>query len=193
MKQVRKKTDNQRGFSLAETLVALIIILLVSSVVAAGMPAAEKAYVKVQESADAQVFLSTTLIELRNELATASEISMGTSKMKPTKTQKTIKGSVINYVNPITGESSISFDTENGCFIITSYQDIGSYQRKLVSDSAKTNTLKVSYSGSLFTYDASADSITVAPLSVQSKSGNNVAQLQNSYIIRVLVPAEIPD
>ena len=44
MKQLGKNMKNQKGFSLAETLVALVIILLVSSIVTVGIPAAERAY-----------------------------------------------------------------------------------------------------------------------------------------------------
>ena len=197
MKQLGKNMKNQKGFSLAETLVALVIILLVSSIVTVGIPAAERAYYKVQESADAQFLLSTTLTELRNELATASEISMGTDKEKPTKTKKEIKGSVVNYVNPITGVTTISFDAEKG-FQITSYQDIGTYTRPLVNEKVKIQDLTLAYNEededvSLFTYNAETDTFTVAPLSVNSKISDNVAQMENSYIIRVLPPAEITD
>ena len=60
---IKKKLNMQRGFSLAETLVVVLIILLVSSVIAAGMPAAQKAYNNVLVTADAQVYMSTALTE----------------------------------------------------------------------------------------------------------------------------------
>ena len=53
MKLLIKRIRERHGFSLSETLVAILIILLVGSVIAAGMPAAEKAYFKVIESANA--------------------------------------------------------------------------------------------------------------------------------------------
>ena len=189
MKQLERKMENQKGFSLAETLVALVIILLVSGIVAAGMPAAERAYVKVQESADAQVLLSTTLTELRNELATASDIRIDGNRVTDKSTP--LLGNTVSYTNPITGETTISFKTDEG-FVISSYKDIGgSGERPLVTFKAKTKDLTLTYTGTLFTYKADTDTITVAPLNVKSSTSDNAAQLENPYIIRVLPPAEI--
>ena len=53
------KLNNEDGFTLAETLMTVLIMLLVSSVIAAGIPAAAKAYRKAVDAANAQVLLST--------------------------------------------------------------------------------------------------------------------------------------
>ena len=45
--EIEKRLSEKKGFSLAETLIAVMIVLLVSIVVAAGMPAAKDAYYKV--------------------------------------------------------------------------------------------------------------------------------------------------
>jgi len=49
------KMKSQAGFSLAETLVAILILLLVSVIVANGVPVAQNAYEKVVVGANAKV------------------------------------------------------------------------------------------------------------------------------------------
>ena len=66
----------KRGFSLAEMLAAMLILLMVSAVVAAGIPAAKNAYEKVTLASNAQVLISTASSALRDELGTAREIEI---------------------------------------------------------------------------------------------------------------------
>lgn len=73
------KMKSQAGFSLAETLVAILILLLVSVIVANGVPVAQNAYEKVVVGANAKVLLSTTISALRDQLATARDVSVSTS------------------------------------------------------------------------------------------------------------------
>jgi len=192
MKTCRWKIESKTGFSLAETLVALIIILLVSSIIAAGMPAAQRALVNVRESANAQMFLSTTLNELRNELATASSINAN--------------GNEITYVNPVTGNSKIEFDAaaDGGKFVITSYMDLnadgslsGGYTRPLVSNAARTEKLSINFetgvvpfpnSSSNSAYTEGASFITVSGFGVKSSlAGDAVLADVDEYIINVIV------
>ena len=49
-----KRIKNQSGFTLAETLLTVLILLLVSGIVATGMPAVQTAYEKIVISANAQ-------------------------------------------------------------------------------------------------------------------------------------------
>ncbi len=62
---------SRRGFTLGELLVTLLIIAMVTGVVAAGVPAAARAYTNAMDSANAQMLLSTTMTLLRDELSTA--------------------------------------------------------------------------------------------------------------------------
>jgi len=72
--RIREKIKSQSGFSLAETLVATIILLLVSGIVAEGIPVAKNAYEKVVVAANAKVMLTTAVSALRNELSIAQRI-----------------------------------------------------------------------------------------------------------------------
>ena len=71
MKDAKRKLKNGSGMSLAETLMAVLILLLVSSVIAVGIPAAANAYRNAVDAANAQALLSTTVNALRSEFSTA--------------------------------------------------------------------------------------------------------------------------
>ena len=73
-----RKIDNKKGFSIAELLVAILILSMVSIVVAGGIPVARDAYYKITVSANAQVMLSTAISSLRNEIGTASAVYLET-------------------------------------------------------------------------------------------------------------------
>lgn len=71
-----KKIKHNAGMTLAETLLAVLILLLASSIVATGIPAARNAYEKVILSSNAELLLSTTIMALRNNLSTAKNIQI---------------------------------------------------------------------------------------------------------------------
>ena len=191
MMLLRKKLSEEKGFSLAETLIAVMIVLLVSIVVAAGMPAAKDAYYKVIESANAQVFLSTTLTVLRDELTTATVTGVSDD------------GNSIEYVNPITGSSRITLK-DDGAFHLETYSDLegAMKDRMLVSDALRNNPRlrlkphklleikKQDAASALFKIEDSI--ITVSPISVRSSLLNSeVARLDQAYSISVLMPEEV--
>lgn len=92
---LKRKFKDSRGFSLAETLLAVLILLLVSVVVATGMPAATNAYNKVILGANAKVMLSTVITALHDEIGTAWCVE--TDKSDTTK---------LTYFNASTGAKS---------------------------------------------------------------------------------------
>ncbi|MBR0409672.1 MAG: type II secretion system protein [Eubacterium sp.] len=75
VRNYKGKLHNNRAFTLAETLVAILILLMVSSILASGIPVAKKAYDKVVVASNAEVLLSTTISALRNELGTARNVN----------------------------------------------------------------------------------------------------------------------
>ena len=146
MKRLKQKLHNKSGFTLAETLLAVLILLLVSAIVATGIPSAKNAYEKVVLASNAEVLLSTTISSLRNELGTAQDV--------------TSNGTVITYYNKAAETTSK----------ICLYRDLGAdkasdpdgtimYQRyaatglnnksgditRLVSEAASNNNLYVTY------------------------------------------------
>lgn len=85
MKHVLNKIRSSKGFTLAETLLTVLILLMVSVIVARGVPAAVNAYDKMVIGANARILLSTTVSALRDELTTATDVSVvsdgGTTKV----------------------------------------------------------------------------------------------------------------
>ena len=97
MKTALRKLNNRSGFTLAELLVTILILLMVSAVVAEGLPAAVNAYRKAVDASNAQILLSTTVNALRGELSTAWDIK--------------VDGTTISYNSSHTGaESKIYLD-----------------------------------------------------------------------------------
>lgn len=93
------KIRENRGFTLAETLMAVLILLMATSVVAAGLPAAANALQNAVDASHAQVLLSTTMIAIRDELSTAREIN-------------TVNGTTIEYKDSKGIRSIISSESD---------------------------------------------------------------------------------
>jgi len=105
-----RKLRSQGGFTLAETLLAVLIMLLVSVIVATGIPAARNAYEKVVVAANGQVLLSTAATALRDELGTAWDV-----KIDDKATSEGSKGTFVVYNSANTGgQSKIYLDANEG-------------------------------------------------------------------------------
>lgn len=77
---IKRRVGNRSGFTLPETMLAVLILLLVSSIVVTGIPVAKNVYEKVVLGANAQILLSTTVNALRDELGTARDIQALTAE-----------------------------------------------------------------------------------------------------------------
>ena len=144
---MKDKIKKNSGFTLVETLITILILLMVSSIVAAGIPVARNAYNKVVLAANAEVLLSTTASALRNELATAKNIST------PDSGTDEIKDTVITYYNELLNATSKIYCSENDSSSVTlqRYADTslgnkaGNEKVRLVSPEAATSNLIVKY------------------------------------------------
>ena len=81
MRMIRN-IKNRNGFSIAELLVAILILSMVSTVVAGGIPVARDAYNNITVAANAEVLLSTAIYSLRGELWNAQEINVPDTNTK---------------------------------------------------------------------------------------------------------------
>lgn len=98
-KRTANRLKDRRGFSLAETLLTVLIMLLVSVIVVSGMPAATNAFKKVIIGANAKTMLSTAITALHDELGTAWDVKHSDDKKS------------LTFFNAGTGaNSSISLD-----------------------------------------------------------------------------------
>lgn len=89
--KLRQVPGSRRGFSLAETMVAILIMSFVGLIVTVGMMTALSVYGRIMDRANAELLLSTTLIELRDELDRAEEVVVNS------------EGTVLRYRNSFTG------------------------------------------------------------------------------------------
>lgn len=69
-----RRKRRKSGFSLSETLIAILILLMVSAIVAGAIPTASNVYIKTVDAANAQLLLSTTITKLRDEFSTAKRV-----------------------------------------------------------------------------------------------------------------------
>lgn len=105
-----RRLKRQSGFTLAETLLAILILMLVGIIVTSGIPAAQNAYNKVVLGANAQAMLSTAVTALRDELGTAWQV-------------KSVDDQTIEYFNASTGAKSRIFLDAEGDYPSISVRD----------------------------------------------------------------------
>lgn len=166
----KKKLKNKSGFTLAETLLAVLILLLVSVIVANGMPVVRNVYNNVIVGANAQMLLSTTVTALRNELGTARDI------------RQLDDGSIVYFKTGIGAYAKLSVDANEGILLLDYVnKDDGTAipmpegtdpreARRLVSDAASNKNLRVSYGNSVA---IDSDIVTLSTLEVRLGTGSN--------------------
>ena len=179
-----KKLSARGGFTLAETLLAVLILLLVSVVVATGMPAVTNAYNKVILGANAKVMLSTAITALHDEIGTAWDV-------------KGIDGG-LSYFNASTGaKSELSRDSaDHNAIQIKDYVSLSNdlihstdytpgAPRHLVPDA--TSGMYVTYTD--ISYVEADGIVTVSGLKVCKKSDDSLLVEytgENGFTIRVI-------
>ena len=174
MKKIMKKLKRSGGFTLSETLVTVLILLMVAGVVAEGVPAAVTAFGKAIDAANAQVLISTTVNALRGELSTAKDVHLD-SNSNPV------------YISPFTGSKTRLFRDENGVIMV---QDFLKYDesgpqidsvipRELVTGSTKTKNLQVTYSSA--GWEVENEVLVFSDLTV-TKGTQTIADIDALYI-----------
>ena len=181
-----KKLKQTAAFTLGEALVATIILLLVTVVVVAGIPAAINAYNNVVKAANAEMLTSTAMGELRNELSTARYI--------------TVENNEITFYNDATGFNSKIYvengdimynryysnkkDEEDATFVDAGTEGTVGEAERLVSEAAsdKKLDLHVSYGG--VTYSNGV--IRFTNIKVTDKNNKGTGTETERYLIRVI-------
>ena len=199
--KLKRKTKGRAGFTLAETLLAVLILLLVSTIVAAGVPAARNAYYKVVLGSNAQILLSTATNALRGELGTARDIRIDDTAGRTS-------GSYVTYYSADTGGRSKIYKGSDGegrtTIMLQKYTKVADFgidsnnsdrdrdknnrslNYALVSEEAATRDMYITYSGITCT----ANTVTFTGFRVLNGSGELLAGKEsNSLTIRVF-PAE---
>ena len=201
--KTKRKLHINKGFTLAETLLAVLILLLVSTIVAAGIPAAKSAYENVVLASNAEVLLSTTISALRNELGTSEIIDTPSASFvinysDEGSDESVIASNAILFYNENRGSFSAIFKDSSDNNAIQSARYIGydpvrkeissdkrvnSKPERLISKAAATNDLYVTYDS--VTYNKETRIVTFSNLSVNHGETTGLASRDN-FSIRVI-------
>ena len=181
MKDIARKLKKSGGFTLAETLLAVLILLLVSAIVAEGMPAVRNVYEKVFIGANAQVLLSTTVTALRDELGTAWDVKKENS-------------TTLSYFSAGTGARSKLY-LDGDTIYITEYVEydglntnVGSKDNTyaLVSEGASTGRIKNDLKVLFDSFEIDSDVVQIKNLRVEY-DGTPVAKMSDQETDNVLI------
>ena len=171
----------KKGFTLAETLMAILILLMVTAIVAAGIPVAVNAYNKVVMSANAQLLLSTTITRLRDELGTATDISFADTDNK------------IIYKSDSGAINKIYLDGENGVYIqeYSDQSDAPEFTHQLVSEKAATENLYLTYTVENTCFNSTSHNLQssvliLKNLTVKTKTDNKTLVEIEKFEIKIL-------
>ena len=176
MKTIKKSFRDKRGFSLAEVLIAILLVLMMTSIVAAGMPAATNAYYIIVDSANAQTLLSTTMTSMRDELSSAKIESCSDSDKE------------IVFIGSDGSKTSITSESDG--IYINPYLELGAsssaYKRLLVSKAAANKNLYAAFDSIAYVSDNCR--VVISGLKV-FKDGTNSGPLVtiDKYDIRVIL------
>ena len=183
--RIGKKLKDNKGFTLAETLLAVIILLLVSTIVATGMPAAKSAYEKIVVAANAQVLLSTGATALRDELGTAWDVKVEDDKKTVTYNSSDTGGKSQIFLNSEDQDKIyIQEYVKNDYLNLVEGTSVGE-KRLLVSDKAANGDLVITYEGIEQDSEDNPTSVVITGLIVKNGEGREMASLGSDLTIPV--------
>ena len=182
-----KRRDMSRGFTLAETIMAMLIMAILGLIVTGAISTALNTYQKIVEKSNAELLLSTTISELRSELDRAE--------------QMTLTGNVLDkYRSSTSAWRTLSANRTNQKGIqvteFRGYDPTGPKAgadthpaQQLVSEAAATSKLYATFDS--ITYDTGKGVFTITGLKVYRKGDNKVmaevaSEGDQNYYIRSL-------
>ena len=169
MKKILKKLkQNNAGFSLSEVLMSVLILSLVSVLLVSGMVTVNNTYRRSVDKANAETLLSTTVTELRNEMAFASDVYAIDDDGFGYRSSKGVNYAVVSSTNGILLKT-----------LDSSGNEISS--RNLVSEAASTRLCN-GFSGVSVNSDGT---LTITTLSVTGNGYANPLSTLSELVIEV--------
>lgn len=181
-KMLIKRIHGKNGFTLAETLLAVIILLLAATIVATGIPAARNAYEKVVLASNAEILLSTTMSTLRNELGMARDIRIDPDKQTISFYSEERKAPSKIYINS-------GGDYNGNAVILIQRYALGEGAEDpdwLVSEVASTDGLYVTYESAQRHSNEKGDYITFENLRVNRRGGGAGLAAREAFSVRIV-------
>lgn len=192
--KIKNKIYNGSGMTVLETLMSMFILLMVTAVVATGIPAAVQAYSKVLDSANAQLLISTAMTKLRDQLEVADEIVV--SQERDDSGIPYGELTIITYKTNNYGKSRIYLDRESHAVRLWEYIEDLTNDARDAAITAKTNRLLVSRKASndnlyltytsISSYNDASKTITFHGLVVKKDDTDQVLAGPLDYSIKLL-------
>ena len=175
MKSTKLK-QNRKGFTLTETLMAVLILVLASVVMVTGITAAIRAYQNMVDKANAQTLLSTTMTKLRTSLTNADDITVSSD------------GKTLCYTDTVTRNKFVIASAEKGITLVNEISSGEAEERPeegsadlrdtLVSQEAASRSMHV-----VCDFSCTGDTVEVSNIKVlRNKDGFCLAELDKSLI-----------
>lgn len=179
--RMRRKLHSDKAFTMAETLLAVLILLLASTIVATGVPVAKNAYEKVVLASNAEVLLSTAISTLRNELGTAMDVKVSDTEIAYYSSQRGATSKIdLDAVQAGSSERTIVLYRYFGNLV----QDSGAERIAMSSSATAKRDLYTTYQS--VAYDEDNGIITFTGLSVNRISGTAGLATRDTLSIRVI-------
>ena len=178
--KLKTRLRSRSGFSLAEVLIVVLILALVTAIAAEGIPTALRAYDRAVTAANAQALMNTAMTKLRNELGTASDV--------------TVDGTTVSYTVADGTHSQLRLTDGTDGIMLQEYiglSEDSQYTHRLVSQAASNQNLYVKYDSVEGPENDPKGVVTFTNLAVYrvDESDAPLASIP-SYQIRVLADAE---
>ena len=190
--QIRQSIAEDRskgGFTLVEMMLSLIILVMMTGIVAMGIPVAQETYTKAVTASNAQALLSTTTTELRNELGLAQDVQIDSDNHLYYRSGAGYWASITKPASESGGQGlvkTVYFDDGTGN---PDTRPATSKSQSLVSSQAATDSLYITFSD--ITYSPGA--FTIKDLKVYQAGTDNVlasAGTDGKYTVRALMVDE---
>ena len=173
---MKRNITGKAGFTLAETLLATLLLLIASALLVTGIPVAFRAYKTVTLTAEANVLISTTMTELKDKLAFCEDLA--------------ITGKKISFTSNNGRQYTLSYDADKaGLYLLdTTDNDYNPEKEEnvyvhdsqmLVSDEAAVRELCVDYSE----VKIDGNVLTFKDLNVYRKS--DIEHTENNALVKI--------
>ncbi len=185
----RQPRRSKAGFTLAELMLTVMILLLVALVSATGISTAVQVYRRAVDKANAPVLLSTAVSELRNKLSTAVEIEScsGTEvTFRSSTTKKTTLSQDDDGINIIDYQTEL---TGSGTDLGAASSSVRSLIPPLFANQSRQKDIKVSWTNIALVTDSNnvVTGVTVTGLKVTAGEDEETkAELEDPLFIKLI-------
>ena len=172
--KITRKLNNEKGFSLSEMLMAVLVVVLIASFVGGGTVVVKNSYERITLKAEAQTLLSTTMTAVMDDFRFAKEIAEGDTEV--TDALGTITFDSLSRGYRMAFVADTSADHSQGICV----RAVGT-ENILPVVTWETMTDRLYTEMTALSYDASSESFSVT-IAVKKKSDNAVIESRTQIV-----------